>query len=86
MAQRMQHAKKVIAMRLPIFNLFAEDAPGRPVWLGAVPDLEIARLRLTQLASVSPGEYFIFDLAIKQVVGSVQSTSEEVTRTHEDEF
>jgi hypothetical protein len=54
--------------------------------LGAVADLETARLRLTQLASVNPGEYFIFALATKQVVGSVQSTSEEVTRTHEHGF
>jgi hypothetical protein len=86
MARRMQQAKKVVAMRLPMFNLFAEDAHGKPVWLGAVADLETARLRLTQLASVDAGEYFIFDLRTKEIVGCVQSTSEEVTRTREHEF
>jgi hypothetical protein len=73
-------------MRLPMFNLFAEDAHGKPVWLGAVADLNTAHLRLMQLASVNPGEYFILDLCIKQIVGSVQSISEEVRRTREHEF
>jgi hypothetical protein len=58
-----------------------EDAHGKPMWLGAVADLQTAWLRLTQLASVDAGEYFIFNLRIKQIVGSLVSFDEEVTRT-----
>jgi hypothetical protein len=47
----------------------------------AVSDLETARLRLTQLASVNPGEYYVFDLRAKQIVSSLVSTSEQVTST-----
>jgi hypothetical protein len=36
----------------------------------AVADFEIARLRLSQLASTDPGEYLVFDLASKQVLVS----------------
>ena len=38
---------------------------------GAVGDLDAARLRLRQLASVIPGEYFAFDQNIHQIVVSV---------------
>jgi hypothetical protein len=64
---------------LPTFNLFTTDVRGNPVWLEAVGDLETAHLRLSQLASVNPGEYFIFDLRTQQIVGSLVSTSEQVT-------
>jgi hypothetical protein len=47
----------------------------------AVSDLETARIRLEQLASVTPGEYFIFDLHAKQIVSSMVSTNEQVTST-----
>jgi hypothetical protein len=45
----------------------------------AVSDLETARLRLSQLASVHPGEFFIFDLGTKQVIERLVSTRELVT-------
>jgi hypothetical protein len=44
----------------------------------AVADLEIARFRLSQLASANPGEYFVFDLRTKQVPVSLVSTNEEL--------
>jgi hypothetical protein len=73
-------------MRLPMFNSFAEDVHGKANvgWGNSRP--RSARLRLTQLASVNSGEYFIFDLRAKQIVGSVESTKEEVTQTREREF
>jgi hypothetical protein len=49
-------------MRLPTYNLFTEDARGNPVWLDALAGLESAHKRLRKLASVDPGDYFIFDL------------------------
>jgi hypothetical protein len=42
----------------------------------AVADLETAHLRLSQLASVSPGEYFIFNLQTHQIATSLVSTGE----------
>jgi hypothetical protein len=44
----------------------------------AVQDLGTARFRLNQLASASPGEYFIFDLSAKQVVVSLVSANDEL--------
>ena len=42
----------------------------------AVADLETANLRLSQLASLSPGEYFVFNLGTHQVSTRLVSTSE----------
>ena len=63
-------------MRLPMFHLFGADSRGNPVWLEAVADLETANLRLSQLASASPGEYFVFNLRTRQVFTRLVSTSE----------
>jgi hypothetical protein len=63
----------------PVYNLFTEDACGNPVWLDAVADFEVACIRLTQLASVNPGEYFIFNLRTRQVVTSLVSVREATT-------
>jgi len=52
-------------------DIFKKDVQGDPIWLDAVGDLDAARLRLRQLASVIPGEYFAFDQNIPQIVVSV---------------
>jgi hypothetical protein len=44
----------------------------------ALPDLEVAHSHLKQLASASPGEYFVFDLRARQVLVSLISADEEV--------
>ena len=44
----------------------------------ALPDLEVAHSHVKQLASASPGEYFVFDLRAGQVLVSLVSTDEEV--------
>ena len=49
-------------------DIFKKDVHGNPIWLDAVGDLDAARLRLRQLASVIPGEYFAFDQNIHQIV------------------
>jgi hypothetical protein len=49
-------------------DIFKEDQRGNPVWVDAVGDLENARLRLSELASVMPGEYFAFDQRTRQIV------------------
>ena len=53
------------------FDIFKKDTRGNPVWLDAVADLQTARLRLSQLASVLPGEYFVFDPRTHQIVDTL---------------
>jgi hypothetical protein len=61
---------EVSHMSLPALDLFKKDIQGNPVWIDAVGDLEAAQLRLSQLASVIPGEYFAFDQRKHQIVAS----------------
>jgi hypothetical protein len=49
-------------------DIFKEVLGGNPVWVDAVGDLENARRRVNQLASVVPGEYFIFDQRTRQIL------------------
>ncbi len=55
-------------MTSPSLDIFKEDLRGSPVWVDAVRDLENARLRLSQLASVIPGDYFVFDQRTRQIL------------------
>jgi hypothetical protein len=58
-------------------DIFRKDVRGNPVWLDCVKDLETARFRLNELASVIPGEYFVFDQRTRQIVVSlVRPTSD----------
>jgi hypothetical protein len=52
-------------------DIFKTDAHGNLISLDAVGDLDATRLRLRQLASVIPGEYFAFDQDTHQIVVSV---------------
>ena len=49
-------------------DIFKKDVAGNPIWPDTIGDLDAARLRLRQLASVIPGEYFAFDQNIHQIV------------------
>jgi hypothetical protein len=49
-------------------DIFRKDVRGNIVWLESATDLETARSRLSQLASVIPGEYFVFDQRTQQIV------------------
>jgi hypothetical protein len=55
-------------MRSPSLDLFRKDFHGNPVWLDSAEDLETARVRLRQLASTLPGEYFAFDQTTHRIV------------------
>ncbi len=55
-------------MTSPSLDIFKEDLRGSPVWVDAVRDLENARLRLSQLASAIPGNYFVFDQRTRQIL------------------
>jgi hypothetical protein len=55
----------------PALDIFKRDVRGNPVWIDAVDDLEDAHLRLNQLASILPGEYFVYDHRTRRIVASV---------------
>ena len=57
-------------MHAPL-DIFKKDTQGNPVWLDCVADLQTARFRLKQLASLKPGEYFVFDQRTQQIAASV---------------
>jgi len=48
-------------MTSPSLDIFKEDLHGNPVWVDTDGDLQNARLRLSQLSSVIPGKYFVFN-------------------------
>jgi hypothetical protein len=55
-------------MTSPCLDIFKKDRRGNPIWVDAVGDLENARLRLSQLSSIAPGEYFVFDQRNHEIV------------------
>ena len=55
-------------MRATPFDIFRKDLLGTPVWMEAVEDLETAKLRVTELARRSPGEYFVFSHETEEIV------------------
>jgi hypothetical protein len=57
-------------MHAPL-DIFKKDVQGNPVWLDCVSDLQTARFRLNQLASLAPGEYFVFDQRTQQIAASL---------------
>ena len=58
-------------MQTPSLDIFRKDLRGNPIWIDAVEDLETAQLRLSELASALPGDYFVFDQRTNQIVASV---------------
>jgi hypothetical protein len=61
----------IAAMPTPSLDIFRKDVRGNPVWIDCVEDAETARLRLSQLASALPGDYFVFDQRTNRIVASV---------------
>jgi hypothetical protein len=59
-------------MFLSSFDILRKDRRGKPVLVAIVGDLETARFRLSQLASLIPGEYFVFDPRNHQIVAAME--------------
>jgi len=53
------------------FDILKRDRRGNHILLAVANDLETARLRLSQLAAATPGDYFVFDTRTHQVVASL---------------
>jgi len=52
----------------PAFDIFRKDLLGTAVWMETVQDIGTAKLRLTELARRSPGEYFVVAQETREIV------------------
>ena len=52
----------------PAYDIFRKDLLGTAVWMESVQDIETAKLRLTELARRSPGEYFVVSQETQEIV------------------
>jgi hypothetical protein len=50
------------------YDIFRRLPDGAPIWIEAVPNLELARVRVACLIRSDPGEYLIYDLSRGQIV------------------
>jgi hypothetical protein len=50
------------------YDIFRKDLLGIPVWMETVQDFTAVRLRVTELARRSPGEYFVFSQETQEIV------------------
>jgi hypothetical protein len=66
-------------MFLSSFDILRKDRRGKPILLAVAGDLGSARLRLLQLASLVPGEYFVFDPRTHQIVAAMDGSEWQVT-------
>ena len=66
-------------MFLSSFDILRKARGGKPVLLAVAGDLGTACLRLRQLASLMPGEYFVFDPRTHQIVAAMEDSDWQVT-------
>jgi hypothetical protein len=50
------------------FDIFKKLPDGQPIWIKAAENLEEAKRQLSQMAAVSPGDYFIYNATNGQVI------------------
>jgi hypothetical protein len=58
-------------MRTPHLDILKRQSDGSFVWIEAVSDLRVAEERISHLASMAPGEYFVFDQRSQQIVAKI---------------
>ncbi len=66
-------------MKAAPYDIFRKDLLGTPVWMEAVEDIEMAKLRVTELAGRSPGEYFVFCQESQEIVSNTAPRLSELT-------
>jgi hypothetical protein len=57
------------------FDLLRRDPDGSFIWLEAAADLGLARIRLRELASRTPGEYVLFDHTTQKTIEKVSQAN-----------
>ena len=55
----------------PHLDILMRHSDGSYVWLEAAHDLESAKVRLRELSTINPGEYFVFDHRAQKVVANL---------------
>lgn len=58
-------------MRAPPLDILKRQVDGSFVWIEAASDLRVAEERISHLACLDPGEYFVFDQRSQQIVAKV---------------
>jgi hypothetical protein len=66
-------------MFLSSFDILRKERRGKIILVAVAGDLETARLRLRQFASLMPGEYFVFDPRTHQIVAAMDDSEWQVT-------
>jgi hypothetical protein len=56
------------------YDIFRKLPAGEPVWVEAVQGLEDAKSRLSELVTVRPGDYYIYDLGRERIVAMASSS------------
>ena len=59
-------------MILTPYDIFRRDLVGSAVWVESVPDMEVARRRILELAKNSPAEYFVFSQKTQEIVSDTR--------------
>jgi hypothetical protein len=58
-------------MRSPHLDILRRQSDGSFVWVEAASDIHTAQERISELASVAPGEYFVFDQRSQEIVAKI---------------
>lgn len=59
----------------PPYEIFRKDLLGTPVWMESAQDIATATLRMTELMSRSPGEYFVLCRETGEIVNETAAKS-----------
>ena len=62
-------------MRAPHLDILKKQNDGSFVWIEAANDLRMAEERISHLACVDPGEYFVFDQRSQQIVAKTAKSA-----------
>ena len=62
------------------YDIFRKDYSGEPVWVEAVASLERAKLRMIELAALTPGQYTVLAQGDGHLVSTVTTVTS--TRSH----
>jgi hypothetical protein len=58
-------------MRSPHLDILKRLSEGSFVWIESASDIRTAEERISQLARIAPGEYFVFDQRSQQIVAKI---------------
>jgi hypothetical protein len=60
-------------MKEPTFDIFSGGPDKDPLWIETVEGLSNARERLDQIATLKPGQYFLFSFCSQTVLTRVET-------------